>query len=123
MAHIYILCVPNCILRLVNLNTVHFNAVHLLCSTLISTRLVLSQITHCRSALLGSDNRFSQPSLLLYYCFLMANCKQQVGDYYNYLTAVFCNDLVHLTCIRMFHNKVDKTSHINQTHTTALMSH
>ncbi len=57
------LCVPNRILWLVYINTVHFNAVHLLCSALFSTNVVLFQITHCHFALTGSDV-FLQPPLL-----------------------------------------------------------
>ncbi len=101
------LCVPNRILQLVYLNTVHFNTVLLLCSALILTRVVLSQIMHCCFALTGSDNGFFQPPLLLLLLlFSMANCKQYVDDYHKYFTAIFCHCWVHLTCIRMFHSQV-----------------
>ncbi len=71
------LCVPNCILPFVYLNTVHLNAVHLLCSALISTRVVLSQITRCRFALTRSDNGILFYRLFFFFFYYFFNANKQ----------------------------------------------
>lgn len=72
----------------------HFNAVHLLCATLILTWLASSQIPHCRFALTG-NHFFNLHSFFVFYCFLHGELQTDRKD--------------------------DILSHINQTHTTALV--